>query len=144
MKKIILIFVLILFFLFATGCISQNDDYSVEVEEITKEDGINNVKLVITNHESESIKLKFKTHGIVYDDGSQVGIHNSLLLPTKYYTITSKEYARYFTILPNAKKQFNLAFKEINKDGNPQLVVSFVDENEYETEFVISLNEHLN
>ena len=90
---------------------------------------ISGIELQITNNRDESITLDFEHRGIVYDDGSQESIlkDSSLLnVPSKYRQSDSL-FGEQFTLLPNANKVFHLPYYRIDRNRDPKLIISFVE-----------------
>ncbi len=90
---------------------------------------ISDIELQISNNRDESITLDYVRRGIVYSDGSQESIlkDSSLLnVPSKYRQSDSL-FGEQFTLLPNANKVFHLPFYRIDRNRNPKLIISFVE-----------------
>lgn len=156
--------------------IGLSDGYSLDVTNIeddsieelsfygSEQKDIKRLTLVISNNQDESLALSFKKHGIVYDDGEQIGMHTGGLMASsdftkRYLDSMDEEYYGYFTVFPQGKKTFHLAFSDIDMTRNPKLVISFIENPDidiqdtgallpsikksgYEREFVISLNNY--
>lgn len=131
-----------LILVFISGCIT--DGYSVDVTSIeddsidvftftgNSQKDIKRVTLVVTNNLDESIELSFNKHGIVYDDGEQVGMYTGGLLAStdftsRYLDSLDDEYYGTFTIYPHGKHTFYLAFENIDVSRNPKLIISFIE-----------------
>ena len=110
--------------------------YSVEILSIEPDsisgyepDGISDIELQITNNRDESITLDFERYGIVYNDGQQISLIKeswTRIIPSKYIcsNILSGDQ---FTLLPNGKNIVHLAFDKIDKNKDPKLIISFVE-----------------
>jgi hypothetical protein len=155
--------------------IGLSDGYSVDVTNIeddsieeyslygSEQKDIKRLTLVISNNQDESLTLSFKKHGIVYDDGEQIGMHTGGLMASssdftkRYLDSMDEEYYGYFTVFPQGKKTFYLAFNNIDMSRNPKLVISFIENPDidiqdtgallpsikktgYEKEFILDLN----
>lgn len=144
--------------------VTNIEDDSIEVHSLygSKQKDVKRLTLVISNNQDESLVLSFKKHGIVYDDGEQIGMHTGGLMASndftkRYLDSMDEEYYGTFTVFPKGKKTFYLAFDDIDMSKNPQLVVSFIDDPDIdiqetgnllpaikktgkENEFIISLN----
>lgn len=104
-------------------------DYTKSPLYIEKELDISDIEVQITNNRDESITLDFEHSGIVYGDGSQESIlkdSHGLTLPSKYKQ-SSIWTIKQFTLLPNAKKTFHLPFNRINRNMDPKLAISLVE-----------------
>lgn len=112
---------------------SIEDDY-IEVHTFTgtSQKHYNKVTLVVTNNLDESIVLSFSKHGIVYDDGEQIGMSTGGLLAStdftsRYLDSLDKEYYEGFTLFPQGKHTFYLAFENIDMSRNPKLIINFIE-----------------
>lgn len=142
----------------------EGDSYKAGL--MGSEKRISIVKLLIINNKDESLTMAFKKHGIVYEDGDQIGMLTGGLFDTipcdKCLCFTDEEYIGTFTLLPHGKKSFNLCFSEIDNEKNPKLVISLLEDAELDVqgaggdvftmtfekkgkgkEFIIALKEYL-
>lgn len=90
---------------------------------------LSDVEIQVTNNRDESITLDFNRRGIVHNDGTQESIFKKYIgstLPSKYRQ-TGTVFGEQFTLLPKAKKVFHMPFSRIDKNRDPKLILSFVE-----------------
>jgi len=124
------------------------EDDTIEVFGGTKyvDTDVSRVTVVITNNKAESSELKFKRNGIVYNDGSQVGVYTGGFFDAsvrddftdRYFDSLDTEYYG-FTLLPHGKDTFYFAYSRIDMSKDPKLVLSFIENDDNDKEFTIDL-----
>lgn len=137
----IIIFTLIIL-IFSSGCTDLNlgEKYSVAVLDINDysyekpmggTNEINIIQVRVKNNQDSSLVMSFKKHGIVYEDGSQMGMLKGGFMAIgfpddKCVDSFDEDYYGTFTLFPQSAKEFNLCFNKLDWNKNPKLFLSFL------------------
>jgi hypothetical protein len=132
-----------------TEVADSTQPYSVKVTEIdidsyryiqdTKD--IYDITIEVKNNKENTIKLRFDQIGAVYSDGQQIENEANMFLPKKY--IGADFFDHGFTLYPNGKKTFHVAFPELKPYRDPELILTIEDiNNNDEKQFILDLSEH--
>lgn len=132
-----------------TQIADSTQPYSVKVTKIDidsyrdvyETQDIYDVSVEVKNNKENTVKLRFDRIGAVYSDGEQIENEASFLLPDKY--IGADFFDHDFTLYPNGKKTFHIAFPELKPYRNPELILTIENiESDTEKQFIIDLSEH--